>query len=115
MPAEYNDDLASFFAPKISQEEQEKRTAEVASAATRLGIEPNRIANYARALWKWTKAGFPTRTDEEVKAIHAQHCEPCEQYVEGRCKKCGCRAVEKGMALTNKIKMATEACLEKKW
>jgi hypothetical protein len=94
---------------------RKQQEVQIATAAERLGIKPAHVARYARALLRWTLAGFPVRSDAEVAAIYVEHCEPCEQFIEGRCKKCGCRTVAKGMALTNKIKLATEKCPIGKW
>lgn len=51
----------------------------------------------------------------EVERILAECCEPCEQYRDGRCAKCGCRISASSMALINKIKMASEQCPLGKW
>ncbi len=92
-----------------------KQEAEITAGAERLGITSEHIANYAKALWRWIKAGFPVRSDDEVAAIYAEHCEPCDELVEGRCRRCGCGVGPEGMAAMNKIRMATENCLDKKW
>jgi hypothetical protein len=96
-------------------EAQKQQEAQVATAAERLGIKPADIVHYAKALLRWSLAGWPTRTDAEVKRIHREHCEPCDEFVDGRCRKCRCPVVSKGMVLVNKIKMATEHCPLKKW
>lgn len=68
--------------------------------------------NYRLAVTRWIKAGRPKRTDDEIKIIHEKHCKKCDWYDKksSRCKGCGCRVVPKGLALTNKLKMATEHC-----
>lgn len=89
--------------------------SELAEAgAERLGVNWDDARNYAKALARWTAAGFPTRTEEEVQRILHERCEPCESYVEGRCKICRCQ-VNLGPAITNKIRMATEDCPKHKW
>jgi hypothetical protein len=96
-------------------EARAQQETQVATAAERLGIRPAHSARYAKALLRWSLARWPRRTDAEVARIHAEHCEPCDEYVDGRCKKCGCAVVSKGMVLVNKIKMQTEKCPLKKW
>jgi hypothetical protein len=74
---------------------------------------------YKEAVLRWHKAGRPTRTQEEVKAILDNHCKagPCEWYdpEKGRCKGCGCVVSASSIAIFNKIKMATERCPKGKW
>jgi hypothetical protein len=72
---------------------------------------------YTQALLKWKKAGYPERTDEEVKEIHEKHCTKCEWYdpEKKRCKGCGCRVTDGAVAVVNKIKMATEHCPREIW
>jgi hypothetical protein len=76
---------------------------------------------YKEALIRWNKAGRPTRTQEEVEAIHNTHCNPpdgrCEWYdpKQKRCRGCGCKVTVSSIALVNKIKMATEHCPKEKW
>ena len=95
------------------RKEQELQTAE---AAEKLGVTLEHVGNYRDALLRWREADYPTRTDEEVARIHAEHCgKPCDQLVGNRCRKCGCRVAAKGMAVLNKIKMRTEHCPLKKW
>ena len=61
--------------------------------------------------------GMPTRSDAEVAAIFATHCQPCEHYdpAAQTCAVCGCRVRQSGAALLNKIKMATERCPKGRW
>jgi len=70
------------------------------------------VNNYRLAVTRWIKAGRPKRTDDEIKEIYEKHCKSCDWYDKetSRCKGCGCRVVPKGLALTNKLKMATEHC-----
>lgn len=74
-----------------------------------------RIRRYRRAVKKWRAAGRPVRSPEEIKVIYAEHCQPCQHFNSGYCEVCGCRVRRSGFALTNKIKMATEACELGKW
>ena len=72
---------------------------------------------YARALVRWGKAGFPTRTDEEVAAIVAT-CQTegkCYDPDRKTCRVCGCCVGTKGLAVRNKAKMGTEHCPRKMW
>ena len=97
-------------------ERRKRQEAATAEAADKLGITPEHVVRYAKALWRWSKAGFPVRTDAEVAAIYAEHCKPCDEMVDGRCDLCGCPVAEKkGMAARNKIAMKTESCPDKKW
>ena len=84
------------------------------AGAERLGVTWVNARHYMRALARWTAAGFPVREQAEVERIECEICRPCEKYVNGRCKQCGCR-VNRAVALVNKIKMATENCPLKKW
>lgn len=73
--------------------------------------------SYKEALVRWKKAGYPVRTDEEVKEIHEKKCVPCSWYDKDkkRCKGCGCRVSAGSVAVLNKIKMATEHCPREEW
>ena len=72
---------------------------------------------YKEALLKWKRAGYPTRTQEEVTEILETHCKPCSWYDASakRCKGCGCRVTDGAVAVVNKIKMATEHCPKEIW
>jgi len=72
---------------------------------------------YQEALRKWNSAGRPVRTEEEINAIHAEHCTGCSWYEKDkkRCRGCGCRVATSGVAVFNKIKMATEHCPRDFW
>lgn len=88
--------------------------------AAELGITPADIKRYVAALWRWTRAGKPTRSDAEVERIHTTLCQPCEFYRNGRCGKCRCHLAGQpagvlGLVLVPKIKMATESCPVGKW
>ena len=76
-----------------------------------------RLRTYLTALRRWVKAGRPTRTDADVEAILAEHCRPCEQYdaQHQACNECGCRVTAGAVAITNKLRMATETCPLGKW
>lgn len=97
----------------------------VVEAAERLTEETgdpsiiDKAACYSVALARWTAAGFPMRTDEEVREIYETHCnprdKPCEDFRNDTCRLCGCPVRPEGMAVRNKIKMATERCRKKKW
>lgn len=72
---------------------------------------------YKEALGKWKRAGYPVRTDAEVKEIHEKKCKPCNWYDadKKRCKGCGCKVTIGSVAVFNKIKMATEHCPKGEW
>lgn len=72
---------------------------------------------YKDALSKWKKAGYPVRTDAQVKEIHENKCKPCNWYdsEKKRCKGCGCKVTIGSVAVFNKIKMATEHCPKGEW
>lgn len=84
------------------------------AGAVRLGITWDDGKHYTMALAKWTVAGWPTRDQAEVERIYRDCCNPCDDNTNGRCKLCGCR-VNLGIALRNKIRMATEDCPVGKW
>jgi hypothetical protein len=75
------------------------------------------VSNYWKAVKRWIAAGRPTRSAEEVKTIHADFCSTCNWYDEEsqRCKGCGCSVKPKGIAILNKIEMATEHCPQMFW
>ena len=78
---------------------------------------PRRIISYAEAVVEWTAAGRPERSEEEVKQIFQQFCEPCKSFDPGKniCQRCGCRVASDGFAIFNKIKMATQHCPRNLW
>ena len=78
---------------------------------------PRRIISYAEAVVEWTAAGRPERSEEEVKQIFQQFCEPCKSFAPDRnvCQQCGCRVASDGFAIVNKIKMATQHCPRDFW
>lgn len=83
---------------------------DLAEAAADLGITLAMVRRYAVAVARWTAAGRPKRSDEDVARIWTEHCEPCEHRVRHRCRLCGCRVAGGGVSLTLKPRMATEHC-----
>jgi hypothetical protein len=75
------------------------------------------VSNYWKAVKRWIAAGRPKRSAEEVKTIHADFCAGCNWYdpESQRCKGCGCSVKPKGIAILNKIEMATEHCPQMFW
>jgi hypothetical protein len=69
------------------------------------------VNNYRLSVTRWIKAGRPTRTEGEIERLFII-CKKCDWYdvKTSRCKGCGCRVVPKGLAIVNKLKMATEHC-----
>lgn len=76
-----------------------------------------RVLTYTQAVAEWIAAGRPERSDEEVQRIYKEHCEPCSwrKRRSNICRGCGCRVAAYGMAVLNKIKMATQHCPREKW
>lgn len=70
-----------------------------------------RFGRYIQAINRWTAAGKPTRTDEQVESIF-KSCQGCEHFNEARskCQLCGCYLNIGKNARFNKIRMATEHC-----
>lgn len=82
------------------------------------------VNSYIAALEKWTKAGKPTRSEEEVLEIFENHCKNCVFFEKNtnRCNTCGCKlSTEEATileqlklagvnAMINKIRMKTEYC-----
>ncbi len=89
------------------------------------------VKRYLKAIAAWREAGYPERSDEEVRRIYEDYCRLCDQFSEEQqaCEVCGCyvRGDEEGLigllkwvhgrAIANKIRMATEHCPppEEKW
>lgn len=84
-------------------------------AAERLGIALEQAGCYARALVRWTLAGFPMREQGEVDRIEAICRHTCDHYEEGHCSKCGCKVNKSKIAVVNKAKMKTETCPIGRW
>jgi hypothetical protein len=74
------------------------------------------LRGYAAALARWIEAGSPTRSDDDV-AERLGICESnaCGQYADGQCLACGCRVNASGIAVANKLRMATENCPRGFW
>ncbi len=89
--------------------------ATLTEAAEKLGVSLGDVKHYARAVWRWKKAGYPKRTTEEIELIFETYCKPCDDNIKGRCKHCGCNVSKSKFTLLNKIKMRTETCKLGKW
>lgn len=76
-----------------------------------------RAVSYTEALARWTAAGRPERSDKDVERIFHEHCKPCKWYDPEKhiCRGCGCRVADSGVAVLNKISMATEHCPRDLW
>ena len=78
-----------------------------------------RSLSFRRAVARWTAAGFPKRTPEEVANLFAI-CKACPKFKPGKtdesgsCSKCGCQ-LGAGNAVVNKLLWATEKCPIGKW
>jgi len=77
----------------------------------------HRAYSYAEALARWTAAGQPVRPDKEVERIFNDNCKTCKWFDPKKqiCRGCGCRVAVNGVAVLNKIKMATEHCPRELW
>jgi len=69
--------------------------------------------NFANALARWTLAGMPRRTQEEIDERLAI-CQACDFLQNDHCTKCGCACVESNR-LINKLSLSTERCPDGKW
>lgn len=69
--------------------------------------------NFAAAMARWTLAGMPRRTQEEIDERLAI-CQACPALQNDHCTKCGCACVE-NIRLINKLSLATEKCPDGKW
>lgn len=76
-----------------------------------------RATTYAEAIIEWTAAGRPERSQDEIDNIYDTYCSRCKRFnpENQRCLDCGCRVSNKGLAIFNKIRMATEHCPKGKW
>ena len=74
-----------------------------------------KVRHFMTAIARWTAAGCPTRTDDQVAAILETHCQPCEFYTGEICrhKRCGCKI--NLSRWQNKLRWATESCPIGKW
>lgn len=70
--------------------------------------------NFTAAMAKWTAAGRPMRTQDEIDA-RLKICQACP-YLDrqSNCTVCGCACVETNQVL-NKLAIATEKCPKGKW
>lgn len=77
----------------------------------------NQVKNYSKAVYKWVASGLESRTDEEVEKIFQEYCSTCEKYDKDKqvCLHCGCKIQTGGIAISNKLKMASEHCPLGKW
>jgi len=84
-----------------------------------------KLRNYAKALARWSAAGLPIRSDEQVEELYSI-CSGCEEFEDDTCTVCGCpvkrqdkmtgrKKVRRLSALRNKLRMATERCPRGKW
>lgn len=71
------------------------------------------LGRYTFAVFRWLRAGCPTRDDATVERLLAV-CQSCEFHADGHCRVCGCR-VSRGAAVANKLRMATESCPLGRW
>ena len=107
--------------PEADQLDSSDENADTARSAESPVPEPpglvRRAFSYAEAVAQWTAAGMPERSDKEVERIFNGFCKPCRWFHRRRqiCRGCGCRIADKGFAVTNKIKMATEHCPRDLW
>jgi len=69
--------------------------------------------NFAAAMARWTLAGMPRRTQEEIDERLAI-CQACDFLQNDHCTKCGCACVESNR-LINKLSLSTENCPDGKW
>lgn len=71
-----------------------------------------KVMNYFGAIRRWVASGRPTRSEEEIAALFAEHCKGCDMYDAEKhaCKSCGCNVSEDADPLDNKLAMATEHC-----
>lgn len=69
--------------------------------------------NFAAAMAKWTLAGMPMRTQEQIDERLAI-CQGCPNLQNGHCSQCGCACNESNQ-LINKLAIKTEKCPIGKW
>jgi len=94
---------------KIEKEVEKEIEKEYPSLSTQM-------VAYKDALIRWHKAGKPIRSDPEVNNI-VEKCKKCDWYdsEKKRCRGCGCKVTNGGIAILNKAKMATEHCPKGLW
>jgi len=92
-----------------------QKLAQITNDATFLDLPQN----YWESVKLWAKAGYPVRSDKEVKRLLNTFCNapggPCERFdrrlgVFGFCKVCGCNINDSGVGWLNALKMATKGC-----
>lgn len=99
------------------------KCANLKLAAERLAVEINdptiveKTKHITKALTRWALSGFRCRTDEQIAAIYRDHCLRCGFRDPGAdaCRLCSCKVRTEGIAVRNKLKMATESCPRGKW
>ncbi len=69
--------------------------------------------NFTHAIARWTLAGMPRRTQEEIDERLAI-CQACPYLIDNHCSRCGCACVETN-SMVNKLALSTEKCPEGKW
>jgi len=80
------------------------------------GITWDKTKRWLSAVKKWTLAGFPIRSLEEIEEVYNNKCIVCDHVSkQGSCKICGCKISKLRIALLNKIRMATEHCPIEEW
>ncbi len=96
---------------------------DLTEARERLGISVDDMKHWAQALARWTRAGFPVRSQSDIERC-MRICVKCKDFLPdkplctdacqlktgGRCRRCGCRVSKSSFAVANKIRMATEEC-----
>ena len=98
------------------EHEEKYKVQEPCDESKEDGITWEKTKQWLDAVKRWTLAGFPVRTIEEVEDIYNNKCLVCEEISKGgSCKKCGCKVSKSKIALINKIRMATEKCPIEKW
>jgi hypothetical protein len=95
------------------REANRERRQIVDEATRRLGLI-EKTKHYAAALWRWGKAGFPVRSDEEIAALVAI-CQGCQFQREETCTICGCCVSQAMPAIKSKVKMSSEVCPKGRW
>ena len=113
-------DLTKDIIPKKERKSLVKEIKDLEKGELELKEYPKfgmQLANYKMALTIWNQQGRPTRSKEEVEEIYSKHCSKCDWFdaKQKRCRGCGCKVTTGGLAVFNKIKMATEHCPKDLW
>lgn len=88
-----------------------------------------RAVRWIGAATRWTLAGCPVRSDQEVEQIFREHCSPCPFFTGMTCKHHGCSCQVRDVAgeassivgrlvstiFSNKLRWRTEKCPAEKW